>query len=146
MKIFFNKILNLLNPLDSRAKAFHGIRPAGEFSSALKLERARADRSERVFSLLLFELDRNSDDALKLAKVFRRRLRSIDMPGWFGSGLGVLLPETPPEGAWKLADDLRREVEVQKPIECNVFYYPFDKNRSNMKKPSLIGSKNISVS
>ena len=43
---------------------------------------------------------------VRLARLLRRRLRTTDEAGWLDlDRIGVVLPATPPRGAWKVADD-----------------------------------------
>jgi lipopolysaccharide/colanic/teichoic acid biosynthesis glycosyltransferase len=61
-----------------------------------------------------------------LARVLEGRLRVTDTPGLLEDGrVGVLLPDTTPEGAWKVATDVS---EVYPPgperPECDVLTYP----------------------
>jgi lipopolysaccharide/colanic/teichoic acid biosynthesis glycosyltransferase len=80
--------------------------------AALLRERQRADRSGGVFSLLTLTLkpkDRRRDGLARLAGVLRGRLRMTDEPGlWPDRRVGIVLPDTPPAGAWVLAEDLSR--------------------------------------
>jgi lipopolysaccharide/colanic/teichoic acid biosynthesis glycosyltransferase len=78
--------------------------------AALLRERHRADRSGGIFSLLTLSLDsrdRQDDGLVRLANVLRGRLRVTDEPGlWPDRRVSIVLPDTPPAGAWVLADDL----------------------------------------
>lgn len=97
----------------------------------LEKERARAERTHEEFSLISIQC-RPSDDAERmwmcLAEFLRDRLRITDDAGWLDNGrLGVLLPATPADGAWKVVDDILAHIphEFTEPI-CAVYTYPYD--------------------
>ena len=100
-----------------------------DFRFAADCERMRVDRNGSVLSLLLIRLPRSkstAEDVEFLARVLEGRLRVTDTPGLLDDGrIGVLLPDTPPEGAWKVATDIS---EVYPPgperPECDVLVYP----------------------
>jgi lipopolysaccharide/colanic/teichoic acid biosynthesis glycosyltransferase len=94
----------------------------------------RVDRNGSVLSLLLIRLpdarSRRADVDL-LARVLAGRIRMIDLPGHLDDGrIGVLLPDTPAEGAWKVAADIS---EVYPPgperPQCDVLEYPHQWSR-----------------
>ncbi len=63
----------------------------------------------------------------QLTAALRRRLRSTDEVGWFDAKcIGVVLPATPPRGAWKLADDICRNWHESPSPLCHVYCYPSD--------------------
>jgi lipopolysaccharide/colanic/teichoic acid biosynthesis glycosyltransferase len=95
---------------------------------AADCERMRVDRNGSVLSLLLIRLPRKSgvEGVEFLSRVLEGRLRMTDTPGLLDDGrIGVLLPDTPTEGAWKVAADIS---EVYPPgpdrPECEVLTYP----------------------
>ena len=100
-----------------------------DFRFAAQNERMRVDRNGSVLSLLLITLPvANSDQSsvVFLAKLLEGRLRTTDTPGLLADGrVAVLLPDTPAEGAWKVASDIS---EIYSPgpsrPECDVRVYP----------------------
>jgi lipopolysaccharide/colanic/teichoic acid biosynthesis glycosyltransferase len=100
-----------------------------DFRFAADCERMRVDRNGSVLSLLLIRLPHpksHGADVDFLARVLEGRLRVTDTPGMLEDGrIGVLLPDTRPEGAWKVATDIS---EVYPPgperPECDVLVYP----------------------
>ena len=100
-----------------------------EFSFAADYERRRVDRSGSAVSFLLIQVARGKsapDDMAFLARVLRRRLRTTDTSGMMKDGrVGVILPDTPAEGAWKVAADVS-EVYAPGPgrPEVEVFTHP----------------------
>jgi lipopolysaccharide/colanic/teichoic acid biosynthesis glycosyltransferase len=94
-------------------------------------ERVRADRSQSPLAILAIELpvDRATRrDILFLARELERRLRVTDTAGFLSDRrVGVLLPDTPSEGAWKVASDICDLYPVghDRP-NCEVFVYPDD--------------------
>jgi lipopolysaccharide/colanic/teichoic acid biosynthesis glycosyltransferase len=107
-----------------------------DFRFAADCERMRVDRNGSVLSLLLIRLPRSKSTAADvefLARVLEGRLRVTDTPGLLDDGrIGVLLPDTSPEGAWKVAADVS---EVYPPgperPECDVLAYPPRRERSD---------------
>jgi lipopolysaccharide/colanic/teichoic acid biosynthesis glycosyltransferase len=102
--------------------------PRREFETALELERRRAERTGRKFSVLVLasaEAEWGADHVPALAAALEWRLRTTDTQGWFDDRrIGVLLPDTPEVEAWKVADDLERMVGTRVPHRCEVFVYP----------------------
>jgi lipopolysaccharide/colanic/teichoic acid biosynthesis glycosyltransferase len=100
-----------------------------DFRFAADCERMRVDRNGSVLSLLLIRLARSKSspaDVSFLTRVLEGRLRVTDTPGLLDDGrIAVLLPDTPAEGAWKVATDVS---EVYPPgpdrPECDVLVYP----------------------
>jgi len=94
-----------------------------EFHKLLRRERARSDRNEHEFSLLVFE---PADPPVieELVRVLARRKRQIDEMGWFDERrVSVLLPYTSPDGANTLAHHVGRMLTVPRPI-CTIYTYP----------------------
>ena len=87
------------------------------FRNLIEIERSRVLRSERPFSLLLFTVPlnkMNSESINKLIKKITARVRRIDQIGWFDhQHLGVLLPNTPKEGAKVIADEIFTSVKAE---------------------------------
>ncbi|MGD9722715.1 MAG: sugar transferase [Pirellulales bacterium] len=75
----------------------------------LDRERMRADRGNASFALLTFTIHRSAEagDLATLAGILSDRIRATDDAGLLGARrVGVVLPETPAEGAWKLSQDV----------------------------------------
>lgn len=92
-------------------------------------ERVRADRSGLPLSILVIELPpgrTTSRDFSVLSERLHRRLRITDTAGYLSDGrVAVLLPDTPKDGAWKVASDVCDLYPVghQRP-NCEVYVYP----------------------
>jgi len=117
-----------------QTRGFRGVHSVEQFSAILERERARADRNEHQFSVVVFETvgaKAHSAEAQHLVHVLTKRIRFTDQLGWFDSHrIAVLLPETPAAGAWKLADDTCTALGTDGRFpECNVYTYP--SRRSN---------------
>ena len=67
-----------------------------------------------------------SDAARHLAPILTHRIRSTDEVGWLEDGrIGVVLPHTMPEGAWKFAANVRQAYNGKlRPPDCLVYVYP----------------------
>lgn len=108
-----------------------GLLGVEQFQRTLRRERARTDRSGDAFSLLTLtpRERRTLDQTLDfLADLLKDRLRLTDEAGWLSRRVvGVVLPNTPAGGAWKLADDLCLAFpEALAPPLCAVYSYPSD--------------------
>ncbi|WP_210417946.1 sugar transferase [Bythopirellula goksoeyrii] len=85
----------------------------------------RVDRNGSILSILFITLSEEGDLAL-MERVLEGRLRLTDTPGMLNDGrIVLLLPDTPEEGAWKVAADIS---EVYPPgphrPQCDVIVYP----------------------
>jgi lipopolysaccharide/colanic/teichoic acid biosynthesis glycosyltransferase len=100
--------------------------PAYHFQSALRRERMRTDRSGTGFSLLAVTLGQRAAQGAALANVLEQRIRGTDTAGWLAKRkVGIILPDTPALGAWKLAGDLRLPLEkINLSAQFEVYEYP----------------------
>src|SRR4029077_7426221 len=108
---------------EARVDPKTGLFNARHFAAALNEELQRAERFERPLSLVMADLDLLRDinntyghlagDAVLqgIAEVFRSQLRHYDVPARFGGEeFAILLPETPPDQAFEIAERIRRTV------------------------------------
>lgn len=110
------------------------------FRFELARERVRVDRNRSPLAVLTIELP--ADRATRadfdfLGRVLVRRLRVTDSLGFFAERqVGVLLPDTPATGAWKVASDICSVYPVghDRP-DCEVFVYPEDPNSRRDRAP-----------
>ena len=105
------------------------VRSARQFNVELERERSRVDRRGESFSVLAFGVDDLSTGRaalLETAKILYDRLRLADTAGWINSRtIGVILPDTPIEGAWRVADHVRSQLrDGTTPPKCTVYSYP----------------------
>lgn len=88
-------------------------------------ERKRSNRYHRPFSLVIIDIDhfkfindryghQVGDVVLKkLGELIKQRTRSSDITGrWGGEEFLIICPETDRKGAWRLAEELRKDVEA----------------------------------
>lgn len=125
----------------STARALDGALSVGELEREFQKERARADRSGNVFSMVVFRVKRGDLNLLApMVEFARKRMRIYDTVGVLDSGrVAFLLPQTPPKGAWVFADDcldhLHQLYEVAEAsdlaVRCEVFGYPVDWRQRN---------------
>jgi lipopolysaccharide/colanic/teichoic acid biosynthesis glycosyltransferase len=96
-----------------------------EFRRNLEIERARTDRSEKPFSLILLEgRSLGCEDFSRLMDRLFTRLRMIDQIGWFDERrLGVVLPYTGATGALAVANDIRHFGWPRK-LVLTIYTYP----------------------
>ncbi|TWT90247.1 Undecaprenyl phosphate N,N'-diacetylbacillosamine 1-phosphate transferase [Pseudobythopirellula maris] len=114
------------------------------FEIAATAERMRVDRNGSVVSMLAIELPpgaNNAQDLGFLAGLLRDRLRLTDTAGMLSDGrVAVLLPDTPEEGAWKVASDICESYPVgEARPNCEVHVYP-DKPRSSTPNETGVGA------
>jgi lipopolysaccharide/colanic/teichoic acid biosynthesis glycosyltransferase len=123
----------------SDRRTLRGVHPRRHFRRLLARERARSDRSGDRFSLIAFaprDLDSAAEMQRRLVKVMRRRLRLTDEIGWLDDQqLGVVLPATPPRGAWHLADDVCRQLDLELRPQCSVYSYPSEPEQLDQSIP-----------
>jgi len=100
--------------------------PSHFMARALEMERSRSDRTGGVFSLLLLDVD--DDQQNELVPILRGRLRISDVPGIFHDGrVALLLPDTPLDGAKKLAADIAELLpNQQRRLACEILVHPGD--------------------
>jgi lipopolysaccharide/colanic/teichoic acid biosynthesis glycosyltransferase len=123
----------------SDRRTLRGVHARRHFRRVLARERARSDRSGDRFSLIAFA-PRNVDSAAEmqqhLVKILRRRLRLTDEIGWLDEGkLGIVLPATPPRGAWHLADDVCCQLDSELRPQCSVYSYPSEPDELDRSIP-----------
>ena len=99
------------------------------FESMLDRERSRADRSGSSFSLIVIRLrrqDRREESYRVISRVLLERLRETDLTGFMNDGrIGVLLSDTPINGAYELRDSLRHELRTKDILfDDELFTYP----------------------
>ena len=102
-----------------------------DFHRIVQREQARVDRHGGQFSVVVFEPDgvaRGNGQFHALASVIAHRIRLTDEGGWLDEQrIGVVLPDTAPDGAWYLADDVcRLSRGTLSRSQCTVYVYPFD--------------------
>ncbi|MGQ0550027.1 MAG: GGDEF domain-containing protein [Armatimonadota bacterium] len=101
-----------------------GLHNANYFAIAVRREVRRSRRFNRTFTLGLIALDQDDeiretmgDEGLRavtlhIADILTRATRQVDLRATLGSGrFGLILPETPLEGAFILAERVRQWVE-----------------------------------
>ena len=111
---------------EARVDAKTGLFNARHFATVMQEELGRAQRFQRPMSLIMADLDLLRDinntyghlagDAVLrgVAEVFRQQLRHYDVPARFGGEeFSILLPETPPDQAYEIADRIRRAVAAR---------------------------------
>jgi lipopolysaccharide/colanic/teichoic acid biosynthesis glycosyltransferase/GGDEF domain-containing protein len=113
-----------------------GMCSAKHFETILEIERRRADRNRREFSLVVFDVGNSDENHIQiryLAHVLRDRIRSTDRMGWLDNRrVGIVLPYTSEAGAWRLADDVCQAMAGKAaPPECIVYTYPSERDWEN---------------
>ncbi len=105
-----------------------GLLSAKQFARVLARERSRSDRTGEAFSLIIFDLEGNGSPDLvpHLAAILQRRLRLTDDAGLLERRqVGVVLPDTPPDGAWTVVDDVCMSIPAGLRLpDCSVYCYP----------------------
>jgi lipopolysaccharide/colanic/teichoic acid biosynthesis glycosyltransferase len=135
---------------DFKGQTIEPIPSVEEFQKNLQRERSRADRSGLIFSVLTISIEHLRDCRISVSNLIHfvsRRVRFTDYVGWFdGQNLGVLLPDTPESGGWKLAEDICLQVSATIPhLICKVYFYPAQ-NPSFGEQQHPVGSEKASCS
>jgi lipopolysaccharide/colanic/teichoic acid biosynthesis glycosyltransferase len=126
MSVGYDSQTSLLNG-GWQAAVKHGFNSKHDFLFVLERERARADRNGHGFSLVTFKVADKAESADRLKQVLTDRLRLTDELGWYDDErLGVLLFNTPREGAWNYANRVQATLlQAADPLpHCSVFTYP----------------------
>jgi lipopolysaccharide/colanic/teichoic acid biosynthesis glycosyltransferase len=125
------KFWDRFNPFSrSKKQRLEGIYSTDKFRTILERERARADRTGKEFSFVVFDLenaDKDYSTTRHLTSVLSRRLRLTDEVGWFDNELiGVCLAYTSAEGASKFAEDVSQRMNSVAPLSYKIYSYPLD--------------------
>ena len=108
-----------------------------EFKKIIEKERARADRNNHTFSLVIFDLgasDLKKTNIIPLFGEIKGRLRFVDETGWYDDQrIGMILPYTSNIGATKLVENICEYFGSSIPkLVCTIYTYPLD-NLHNKK-------------
>jgi lipopolysaccharide/colanic/teichoic acid biosynthesis glycosyltransferase len=118
-----------------------GLPSAEHFRAVVMHERMRADRSGSTFSVLVLtpsERHSGSGELSGLVELLLRRLRATDQLGWWSErALGVLLPDTPPSGACKVAEDIRNLNRGGLQIDVELYVYPWPPRPSEEERVAV---------
>jgi lipopolysaccharide/colanic/teichoic acid biosynthesis glycosyltransferase len=121
-----------------RPRDLHTLYTRRQLEAVLHRERARADRNNSEFSLVLFRV--RADETrltLRLARLMLRRSRTIDELGWFDETcIAALLPYTNAEGARAFSENVLQQAQEQLiPAMCRIYTYPsawyFESDKQN---------------
>lgn len=105
---------------------FNGLQSADMFRKTLERERARADRTGDPLAVISFHPPAGDPNWDLLAGILCERLRTTDEAGWLDDGrICTVLPGTPPEGAWKVANDVFQVFPDDMSLPtCTIYTYP----------------------
>ena len=103
-----------------------------EFIRIIENERARAERNDHCFSLILFDtaaIGLKPGTIGPFTQKIRHRIRQVDQIGWYDNQrIGLVLPYTSNIGACQLAAYICSDVEMSySPSICHVNTYPLDR-------------------
>ena len=121
--VHFFKGNNKMNPLG-------GIHSSDAFQTILERERARAERTGQLFSLVVFGIDKengtNAEPLVRLGYVLGQKVRICDEVGWYdGNRIGTILPGTSAEGARQFTDIIKERIKDVAPrLTCTIYSYP----------------------
>jgi lipopolysaccharide/colanic/teichoic acid biosynthesis glycosyltransferase len=111
-----------------KSRVFDSIFSQQEFLELVRRERLRTHRNNVPFSVLTFEKVPESDEhnAFEdIIKVLLPRVRATDEVGWKSDRkIGVLLPDTLPEGANVLAKDIMKKINKPGQLVYEIQSYP----------------------
>ena len=100
-----------------------------ELKNILLRERARADRNDHEFSLIVFNISEKKRNKVFIADFFetlKYRLRSIDEVGWINEHqIGIVLPYTSAKNAMKVCEVLHDALKDDVIVQLDkIFTYP----------------------
>jgi len=107
-----------------------GIHSSDAFRTILERERARAERTGQLFSLVVFGIDKengtNGASLERLGYVLGQKVRICDEVGWYdGNRIGTILPGTSAEGARQFSDIIKERIKDVAPrLTCTIYSYP----------------------
>ena len=114
-----------------RMNTLGGIHSQDSFRIIMERERARAERTGHIFSLVIFSFNhgKGTDAALleQLGTFLVQKVRMSDEVGWYdeGKSIGSLLPGTTAKGAAQFIEILRKNIgEVKFSLVSTVYTYP----------------------
>jgi lipopolysaccharide/colanic/teichoic acid biosynthesis glycosyltransferase len=138
------KILDRFIPTGRRDNSEWLLHSVDRMRAILDRERMRSDRGNATFAVLTLTLSPRSDnsDISTLARVLHDRLRATDDAGLLSANsIGIVLPETPVEGAWKLAGDICDLLpETMRRPQCEVYVYPSDDDPAGLDTDAVDAS------
>jgi lipopolysaccharide/colanic/teichoic acid biosynthesis glycosyltransferase len=105
----------------------HTLYTRRQLETVLHRERARADRNNSEFSLVLFRVRADEPRLVfRLARLLLKRSRVIDELGWFDeSCVAALLPYTSADGARAFSEQILKAAQDQLvPTLCRIYTYP----------------------
>jgi lipopolysaccharide/colanic/teichoic acid biosynthesis glycosyltransferase len=139
--VSLNKYWKYLYPIHwfQRSRELNAIYSAREFHERINNECALADRYNQRFSLALFEMGNQNENSVAVRRLVRTlysRFRNIDELGWYSNRqIGVILPYTPAEGAWTLAENVCALISsILEPPPFTIYTYPSEKWPKKSKK------------
>ena len=135
-----------------------GILTAMELEQVFQQERARADRSEKCFAMIVFMPESPSaatvgpdwpgarskgEPLAELVRIVKGRMRIYDSLGQLDARrVALLLPEADSRGAWTFADDVIEACEeLGLRFTVEVFCYPIDWAKEEEEPPSAGGRR-----
>ena len=103
-----------------------------DFIRIIEHERARAERNDHCFSLILFDtvaIGLQVGTIGRFVQKLTQRIRQVDQIGWYDhQRIGLILPYTSNVGACKLAAHICSDIEMScSPNICHVNTYPLDR-------------------
>ena len=134
------KLLNMVKLFNGNNKMnpLGGIHSSDAFRTILERERARAERTSQLFSLVVFGFDKENetDDASleRLGNVLGQKVRICDEVGWYdGNRIGIILPGTSAEGARQFTDIIKERIKDVAPrLTCTIYSYPSSGMKSDV--------------
>jgi hypothetical protein len=127
-----------------KKKAFGQICSEEEFTKIIENERARAERNDHSFSLILFDTAAIGLKPGTIEQFIHRiscRIRQVDQIGWYDDQrIGLILPYTSNVGACQLVAHICNDIEKSySPDICHVTTYPLDRTLAQITTQPLSG-------
>jgi len=115
------------------------------FHRVLERERARVDRYGGEFSMAVFDVGNSNKEKINehyFSHIVAKKIRPTDEVGWFEiAKVGIVLPDTPPFGARKLAEEICQNISIEtQPPTFIIYTYPLEKPNKYKKKSNDVYS------
>lgn len=130
-----SRLFGFLKP----SRRLTGVLSVAELEREFERERARVDRNDHCFSVVVFLPESQGlRDLRPLAKLLQDRCRVEDVVGELDHHrLAALLPETNAEGAWIFAEDVSKQLLERKlACKCLVHTYPNPESQDDRRSGS----------
>ena len=115
--------------IDEGSQQKDTLKPASDLKKIILREKARTDRHNHEFSIILIEIEKFDQENGVLdhfVQILGSRIRSIDEIGWYDENqIAIVLPYTTSEDAVQVAEDVMKMINADIPAQFSkILSYP----------------------